>query len=44
MYVGRSETFQETGQYIAFAFVLAIILTYLILSAQFESFIFPFPL
>ena len=42
MYVGRSETFQETGQYIAFAFVLAIVLTYLILSAQFESFIFPF--
>lgn len=42
MYAGRSETFRETGQYIAFAFVLAIVLTYLILSAQFESFIFPF--
>jgi HAE1 family hydrophobic/amphiphilic exporter-1 len=42
MYLGHSETFKETGAYIAFAFVLAIILTYLILSAQFESFVFPF--
>ena len=42
MYVGRSETFMETGQYITFAFMLAIVLTYLILSAQFESFVFPF--
>ncbi len=40
-YIGRSEVFQETGHYLAFAFVLAIILTYLILSAQFESFIYP---
>ncbi len=42
MYIGRSETFKETGNYLAFAFVLAIILTYLILAAQFESFVFPF--
>jgi HAE1 family hydrophobic/amphiphilic exporter-1 len=40
-YMGRSEAFGETIYYIAFAFVLATLLTYMILSAQFESFIFP---
>jgi Cation/multidrug efflux pump len=40
-YMGRSEAFGETIYYIAFAFVLATILTYMILSAQFESFVFP---
>lgn len=41
-YIGKSEAFRETGQYIAFAFLLATILTYLILAAQFESFVYPF--
>ena len=41
-YAGRSETYGETLYYIAFAFLLAIILTYLVLSSQFESFVFPF--
>ena len=40
-YMGRSEAFGETIYYLAFAFALATILTYMILSAQFESFIFP---
>jgi HAE1 family hydrophobic/amphiphilic exporter-1 len=40
-YMGQTEVFGETIYYIAFAFVLATILTYMILSAQFESFIFP---
>jgi HAE1 family hydrophobic/amphiphilic exporter-1 len=40
-YVGQSEVFGETIYYIAFAFVLATILTYMILSAQFESFVYP---
>lgn len=39
---GRAEAFAETGQYIAFAFILAIIVTYMILGAQFESFTQPF--
>ena len=39
---GRAETFQETVGYIAFAFMLAIVLTYMVLAAQFESFIQPF--
>ncbi|MFH0812497.1 MAG: efflux RND transporter permease subunit [Pseudomonadota bacterium] len=40
-YIASSEIFRETTYYIAFAFVLAIILTYLVLAAQFESFIYP---
>jgi len=40
-FIGNSELFQETGHYIAFAFILATILTYLILAAQFESFVYP---
>jgi HAE1 family hydrophobic/amphiphilic exporter-1 len=42
MFVGRAEAFQETVGYIAFAFVLAIVLTYMVLAAQFESFLQPF--
>jgi len=39
---GRAEAFRETGQYIAFAFFLSVILTYMVLGAQFESFTQPF--
>lgn len=39
---GSAETFQETGQYIIFAFLLATLLTYMVLAAQFESFSQPF--
>lgn len=39
---GKAESFQDAGSYITFVFVLAIILTYMILAAQFESFIHPF--
>jgi len=41
-FAGRAEVFAETGGYIAFAFILATILTYMILAAQFESFTQPF--
>jgi HAE1 family hydrophobic/amphiphilic exporter-1 len=41
-FMGRGESFVETGQYILFAFMLAILLTYMVLAAQFESFIQPF--
>ncbi|MDY6971471.1 MAG: efflux RND transporter permease subunit [Thermodesulfobacteriota bacterium] len=41
-FTGRAETFYETAGYIAFAFVLAIVFTYMILGAQFESFTQPF--
>ncbi|MEW6488489.1 MAG: efflux RND transporter permease subunit [Thermodesulfobacteriota bacterium] len=40
-FAGRAETFGETGQYVAFAFVLAIVLTYMVLAYQFESFLQP---
>jgi len=39
---GRAEVFGETVGYIIFAFVLAVILTYMVLAAQFESFAQPF--
>jgi len=39
---GQGEVFSETIGYIAFAFALATVLTYLVLAAQFESFIQPF--
>lgn len=39
---GSAETFSETGGYILFAFLLATILTYMVLAAQFESFSQPF--
>ncbi len=41
-YIGESEAFKETIGYVIFAFILAVVLTYLVLSAQFESFIHPF--
>ena len=39
---GRSEAFGETVGYILFAFMLAVLLTYMVLAGQFESFIQPF--
>ena len=39
---GTSRDFQESGSNTAFAFILALILIYLILAAQFESFTDPF--
>jgi HAE1 family hydrophobic/amphiphilic exporter-1 len=42
LYIGKSEAFQETGYYIGLAFVLAVILTYMVLASQFESFVHPF--
>ena len=39
---GRSEVFGETVGYIIFAFLLAVLLTYMVLAGQFESFIQPF--
>ena len=41
-FIGRAETFAETIGFIAFAFILAIVLTYMVLAAQFESFTQPF--
>ena len=38
---GSAETLGETGNYMLFAFLLATILTYMILAAQFESFTQP---
>lgn len=39
---GASRDFAESGSNILFAFILALVLIYLILAAQFESFIDPF--
>lgn len=41
-YKGQSLLLKESGTSILFIFALALLLTYLILSAQFESFIHPF--
>ena len=41
-FIGRGETFVETGRYLLFAFALAVLLTYMVLGGQFESFIQPF--
>jgi len=41
-YKGQSQLLQESGSSIAFIFVLALVITYLVLAAQFESFIHPF--
>jgi HAE1 family hydrophobic/amphiphilic exporter-1 len=41
IYMGRTEAFQETGYYITFAFLLAVLLTYMVLASQFESFVHP---
>lgn len=40
-YKGESQTFVETGNSIIFVFVLALLITFLVLAAQFESFIHP---
>ncbi|MFU8856930.1 MAG: efflux RND transporter permease subunit [Deferrisomatales bacterium] len=40
-FAGRAEAFKETGGYVAFAFLLAIAITYMVLAAQFESFVQP---
>jgi len=40
-YKGQSMLLKESGTSILFVFILALLLTYLILSAQFESFIHP---
>src|SRR5947208_14110619 len=39
---GPSRDYAESGSNILFAFILALILIYLVLSAQFESFVDPF--
>ncbi|SEK51879.1 multidrug efflux pump [Colwellia chukchiensis] len=41
-YKGQSQLLQESGNSIAFIFALALVITFLVLSAQFESFIHPF--
>ena len=41
-YKGQSQLLQESGNSLIFIFVLALVITYLVLSAQFESFIHPF--
>ena len=41
-YVGRGKVFKETFQYLLFALILAIIVIYMVLASQFESFIHPF--
>ncbi|WDE00331.1 efflux RND transporter permease subunit [Thalassomonas actiniarum] len=41
-YKGQSLLLKDSGQSILFIFVLALLITYLVLSAQFESFIHPF--
>ena len=38
---GRAEEFQKTAGYIAFTFITAIILIYMVLASQFNSFIQP---
>ena len=40
--VGRSEQMQESFEYLGFAFIMAIVITYIILASQFNSFIHPF--
>jgi HAE1 family hydrophobic/amphiphilic exporter-1 len=39
---GQAETMAETFQSIIFAFLLTIVITYMVLASQFESFIHPF--
>ncbi len=41
-YKGQSQKFKEAGGSIIFVFVLALIIAYLVLAAQFESFMSPF--
>jgi len=41
-FAGQAETMGETFQSIVFAFLLTILITYMVLASQFESFIHPF--
>jgi HAE1 family hydrophobic/amphiphilic exporter-1 len=41
-FAGEAETMTETFQSIAFAFFLTIVITYMVLASQFESFVHPF--
>lgn len=41
-YKGQADTMAESFQYLMFAMVLGIIMAYMVLAAQFESFIHPF--
>lgn len=41
-FAGQAETMAETFQSIVFAFLLTIVITYMVLASQFESFIHPF--
>ncbi len=41
-FTGQAEEFQKTVRYIAFAFSLAIVLLYMVLASQFNSFLQPF--
>ena len=40
--IGRAEEFEKTGKYMLFAFVASIVLVYMVLASQFNSFIQPF--
>ena len=39
--IGRAEEFEKTGKYMLFAFISAIVLVYMVLASQFDSFIQP---
>ena len=39
--IGRAEEFEKTGKYMLFAFVAAIIMVYMVLASQFNSFVQP---
>jgi len=41
-YKGQSQDFQEAGTSLAFAFALGIVVVFLVLAAQFESYVHPF--
>jgi len=39
--IGRAEEFEKTGKYMLFVFISAIVLVYMVLASQFDSFIQP---
>ncbi len=41
-FAGQAETMKETGQNMLFALFMAVIMIYMVLAAQFESFVHPF--